>query len=78
MYACLPMYQKIGQSAYRANLDNTLLLDTHLNHPHLSFKTIHVAKAPRATYWHRFCKKQDSKSGFTPRRISKISERESG
>jgi len=43
MYACLPMYQKIGQSAYRANLDNTLLLDTHLNHPHLSFKTIHVA-----------------------------------
>lgn len=43
MYACLPMYQKVGQSAYRANLDNTLLLDAHLGHPHLSFKTIHVA-----------------------------------
>lgn len=43
MYASLPMYQKIGQSAYRANLDNTILLDAHLDHPHLSFKSIHVA-----------------------------------
>lgn len=43
MFACLPMYQKIGHSAYRANLDNTLLLDAHLVHPHLSFRTIHVA-----------------------------------
>lgn len=43
MYACLPMYQKIGHAAYRANLDNTLLLDEHLGHPHLSFQAIHVA-----------------------------------
>ena len=39
----LPMFQRIGQSAYKANLDTTLALDTYFNHPHQNFKTIHVA-----------------------------------
>src|SRR5512133_1475118 len=39
----LPMYQRIGKLAYRTGLDNTLKLDGYFNHPHLNFKTIHVA-----------------------------------
>lgn len=38
-----PMYQREGKTAYKANLDNTLSLDTWFNHPHKNFKTIHVA-----------------------------------
>jgi len=37
------MFQRIGAAAYKANLDNTLALDEYLNHPHTSFKSIHVA-----------------------------------
>ena len=43
LFAQLPMYQRQGQAAYKANLDNTLALDEHFNHPHTRFKTIHVA-----------------------------------
>jgi len=43
LFSQLPMYQRLGQAAYKNNLDNTLALDSHLGHPHRSFKTIHVA-----------------------------------
>ena len=43
LFAQLPMYQREGQAAYKANLDNTLLLDQHFNHPHRHYPTIHVA-----------------------------------
>ncbi len=43
LFAQLPMYQRQGQAAYKANLDNTLALDEYFNHPHTHFKTIHVA-----------------------------------
>ncbi len=43
LYHNLPMYQRTGKAAYKANLDNTLKLDEALNHPHRSFKSIHVA-----------------------------------
>lgn len=43
MFNSLPMYQRVGKAAYKANLDNTLALDEHFGHPHKSFKTIHVA-----------------------------------
>lgn len=43
LFAQLPMYQREGQAAYKANLDNTLRLDEHFRHPHRQFKTIHVA-----------------------------------
>lgn len=43
LFAQLPMYQREGQAAYKANLDNTLKLDEHFGHPHRQFKTIHIA-----------------------------------
>jgi dihydrofolate synthase/folylpolyglutamate synthase len=43
LFSQLPMYQRIGKAAYKANLDNTLALDSHFGHPHKNFKTIHVA-----------------------------------
>ena len=43
MFNSLPMYQRVGKAAYKANLDNTLALDEYFGHPHKSFKTIHVA-----------------------------------
>ena len=30
LFAQLPMYQREGQAAYKANLDNTLKLDAHI------------------------------------------------
>ncbi|MEO8932766.1 MAG: folylpolyglutamate synthase/dihydrofolate synthase family protein [Xanthomarina sp.] len=43
MFSQLPMYQRQGKSAYKANLNNTLLLAEHLNNPQHQFKSIHVA-----------------------------------
>lgn len=43
LFAQLPMYQREGKAAYKANLDNTLQLDEYFQHPHRHFKTIHVA-----------------------------------
>ena len=42
LFKQLPMYQRDGKAAYKANLDNTIRLDEYLNHPHKSFKSIHV------------------------------------
>lgn len=39
----LPVFQNIGAAAYKEDLNNTLLLTKHLNHPERNFKTIHVA-----------------------------------
>ncbi|WP_421918306.1 bifunctional folylpolyglutamate synthase/dihydrofolate synthase [Marinifilum sp.] len=43
MFTQLPMYQRTGKAAYKANLDNTLALDAHFNQPHKKFKTVHIA-----------------------------------
>ncbi|MFY0712611.1 bifunctional folylpolyglutamate synthase/dihydrofolate synthase [Seonamhaeicola sp. NFXS20] len=43
MFSQLPMYQRQGKSAYKADLSNTHLLVNHLKKPHLNFKSIHVA-----------------------------------
>jgi len=43
LFSQLPMYQRQGQAAYKANLDNTLELDTYFGYPHRQFKCIHVA-----------------------------------
>ncbi len=43
LYDCVPMFQKVGAKGYKEGLDNTLLLDEHLGHPHRNFKTIHIA-----------------------------------
>lgn len=43
LFAQLPMFQRIGKAAYKADLGNTLLLDEYFNHPHTKFKSIHIA-----------------------------------
>ena len=43
LFVQLPMYQRVGQAAYKANFDNTLLLSDYLHHPERAFKSIHVA-----------------------------------
>ena len=43
LFTSLPMYQRQGKAAYKSNLDNTHLLDSHFGHPHLNYPTIHVA-----------------------------------
>ena len=39
----LPMFQRTGKAAYKANLDTTLALDAYFKNPHQNFKCIHVA-----------------------------------
>ncbi len=43
LFSQLPMYQRQGKAAYKANLDNTEALDRYFDHPHRTFKTVHVA-----------------------------------
>jgi dihydrofolate synthase/folylpolyglutamate synthase len=43
MFTKLPMYQKVGGSAYRPGLERILAMDAHLDQPHRTFKSIHVA-----------------------------------
>ncbi|NOU60287.1 bifunctional folylpolyglutamate synthase/dihydrofolate synthase [Marinifilum caeruleilacunae] len=43
MFTQLPMYQRTGKAAYKADLDNTLAMDSYFNHPHKKFKSVHVA-----------------------------------
>ena len=42
MFGRLPMYQNQGKSAYKANLDNIIKLDSYLGQPHLNFQSVHV------------------------------------
>lgn len=43
LFSSLPMYQRVGKAAYKANLDNSLQLDRYFGHPHRSYPTLHVA-----------------------------------
>jgi dihydrofolate synthase/folylpolyglutamate synthase len=43
LFSRLPMFHRIGAAAYKADLNNTLALMKHLNHPENKFKAIHVA-----------------------------------
>jgi len=43
LYDMLPMYQKIGNAAFKKNLTNTRKLCKHLGQPQKTFKSIHVA-----------------------------------
>ncbi len=43
LFSQLPMFQRTGKAAYKANLDTTLALDAYFEHPHKKFKCIHVA-----------------------------------
>ena len=43
MFAQLPMYQNKGKSAYKADLNNTVILTKHLDNPEKKFKSVHIA-----------------------------------
>lgn len=43
MFNALPMFQRVGASAFKKDLSNTLALCSHLGHPERQFKSIHVA-----------------------------------
>lgn len=43
LFNSLPMFQRVGASAFRKDLHNTLALCAHLGNPERKFKSIHVA-----------------------------------
>ena len=43
MFNKLPMYQRIGASAYKADLNTTIEIINYLDNPQDSFKSIHIA-----------------------------------
>lgn len=43
LYSQLPMFHRVGAPAYKANLDNTILLCKILGNPERKFKSIHIA-----------------------------------
>jgi len=42
LYAQLPMFTRVGQSAFKANLDNTIALCDLLDNPQNKFKSLHI------------------------------------
>lgn len=43
MLSALPMFQRVGAIAYKADLRNAYRLDKYFGHNHKNFKTIHIA-----------------------------------
>lgn len=43
LFSSLPMYHRIGQAAYKADIANTVQLMSHLGNPERKFRSIHVA-----------------------------------
>ena len=43
LYANLPMFQRVGAAAYKADLTNTIAICKHLKNPEKKFKSIHIA-----------------------------------
>ena len=43
LYAATPAFQQVGASAYKPGLDTIIQLDSHYDHPHQSYRTLHVA-----------------------------------
>ncbi|HNC13186.1 MAG TPA: bifunctional folylpolyglutamate synthase/dihydrofolate synthase, partial [Cyclobacteriaceae bacterium] len=43
LYENLPMFQRVGASAYRPDLTNTFALCEALGNPQFKFKSIHIA-----------------------------------
>ena len=43
LFNSLPLYQRIGAAAYKADLNNTIALMEHFDNPENKFKSIHVA-----------------------------------
>ena len=43
LYNRLPIFQRKGKAAYKANLNNIIALDKYLSYPHKKFNSIHIA-----------------------------------
>jgi dihydrofolate synthase / folylpolyglutamate synthase len=43
LYSQLPMFHRIGQAAYKANLDNTIAICNLLQNPQHHFRSVHIA-----------------------------------
>jgi dihydrofolate synthase/folylpolyglutamate synthase len=43
LFTSLPMFQRVGASAFKSDLSNTLALCAHLDNPERKFKSVHVA-----------------------------------
>lgn len=43
MFEALPMYQRVGKAAYKADLENAYELDKFSGYPHKAYKIIHIA-----------------------------------
>jgi dihydrofolate synthase / folylpolyglutamate synthase len=43
LFSRLPAYHRIGKAAYKNDLNNSLTLDVYFGHPHMKYKTIHIA-----------------------------------
>jgi len=43
LFEQLPMFQQVGQKAFKVGLENIVALDNHLRNPHTRFKSIHIA-----------------------------------
>lgn len=43
LFSQVPMFQNVGKDAYKEGMENTNQLDAHFGHPHMKFRTIHVA-----------------------------------
>ncbi|MCF8223020.1 MAG: bifunctional folylpolyglutamate synthase/dihydrofolate synthase [Bacteroidales bacterium] len=43
LFSSLPMYQRVGKSAYKSDLDTTIRLDNHFGNPHRLYKSVHIA-----------------------------------
>ncbi|MCR4853995.1 MAG: bifunctional folylpolyglutamate synthase/dihydrofolate synthase [Prevotella sp.] len=43
LFNVTPVFEKVGATAYKEGLSNSLALDEHFGFPHRKFKTIHVA-----------------------------------
>ncbi len=82
LFNSLPMYQREGKAAYKANLDNTLRLDEYFGFPHRQFApSMWQAQTERdqsATCWHLYFSNPDIKPGSTLHPICLISGNESG
>ena len=43
LFQQLPIYQRIGKAAYKADLDNTIALSIFFKEPHEHFRSVHIA-----------------------------------
>ena len=43
LYNSAPLFQNVGQGAYKEGLSTTHALDKYFDHPHRNYRTLHVA-----------------------------------